>query len=140
MRDTSATIAIPLRRTDVVAALSLRGGQFGQWCPSRDWCAAGHESLRRHLIRASLRTSAGTRDRQGVRTYEPVEIRYLPPEVSAPRLFDDIDPDDPNHQVIRTEIHDQTDAIVDAIRELDLGLDRQRGTSIKRRIAHVARR
>ena len=38
-------------RAPLVAALSLRGGQFGQWCPSRDWCARGDESLRRNLIR-----------------------------------------------------------------------------------------
>ena len=48
--------------------------------------------------------------------------------VPAPSSFDD-DPDDPNHQVVRTEMQDQTDAIVDAIRELDLGVHRQRGAS-----------
>jgi len=41
-------------------------------------------------------------------------------EVPAPSSFDDIDPDDPDHQVVRTEIQDRTDAIVDAIRERDL--------------------
>ena len=74
--------------------------------------------MRRNAIRASLRTSAG-RDRRGVRAYEHIEIRYLPLEVPVPSSFDD--PDDPNQQVVRTEMQDQTDATIDAIRELDLG-------------------
>lgn len=50
------------------------------------------------------------------RTY-PVEIRYRPLEVPvAPD--DQDDPDDPDHEVVRTELRDQTDAIVDAVREL----------------------
>lgn len=48
----------------------------------------------------------------------PVEIRYRPLEV--PVIDDDAeDPDDPDHDIIRTEVRDQTDAIVDAVRELE---------------------
>lgn len=51
------------------------------------------------------------------RTY-PVEIRYRPLEV--PVVADDSDdPDDPDHEIVRTEIRDQTEAIVDAIHELE---------------------
>nr|WP_205266968.1 ATP-dependent RNA helicase HrpA [Mycolicibacterium sphagni] len=51
------------------------------------------------------------------RTY-PVEIRYRPLEV--PVVSDDSDdPDDPDHEIVRTEIRDQTEAIVDAVRELE---------------------
>ncbi|MEO3759631.1 ATP-dependent RNA helicase HrpA [Mycobacterium sp. B14F4] len=51
------------------------------------------------------------------RTY-PVEIRYRPLEV--PVADDDTDdPDDPDHEVVRTEVRDQTEAIVDAIAELE---------------------
>ncbi len=51
------------------------------------------------------------------RTY-PVEIRYRPLEV--PVVGDDSDdPDDPDHEIVRTEIRDQTEAIVDAVRELE---------------------
>ncbi|WP_407662985.1 ATP-dependent RNA helicase HrpA [Mycolicibacterium helvum] len=51
------------------------------------------------------------------RTY-PVEIRYRPLEV--PVADDDSDdPDDPDHEIVRTEIRDQTEAIVDAVRELE---------------------
>ena len=50
------------------------------------------------------------------RTY-PVEIRYRPLEV--PVVADDSeDPDDPDHEVVRTEIRDPTEAIVDAVDEL----------------------
>ncbi len=50
------------------------------------------------------------------RTY-PVEIRYRPLEV--PVAADDTDdPDDPDHEVVRTELRDQTEAIVDAVDEL----------------------
>lgn len=50
------------------------------------------------------------------RTY-PVEIRYRPLEV--PVLVDDSDdPDDPDHEVVRTELRDQTEAIVHAVDEL----------------------
>jgi ATP-dependent helicase HrpA len=52
------------------------------------------------------------------RTY-PVEIRYRPLEVAASSNDDDSDPDDPDHDVIRTEVRDQTEAIVDAVRELE---------------------
>ena len=48
------------------------------------------------------------------RTY-PVEIRYRPLEVPVPSTNDD-DPDDPDHEVVRTEMRDQTEAIIDAIR------------------------
>ncbi|MCG7596746.1 ATP-dependent RNA helicase HrpA [Mycobacterium sp. PSTR-4-N] len=49
------------------------------------------------------------------RTY-PVEIRYRPLEV--PVVIDDEDPDDPDHEVVRTEVRDPTEAIVDAVAEL----------------------
>ena len=50
------------------------------------------------------------------RTY-PVEIRYRPLEV--PVIADDEqDPDDPDHEIVRTQIRDQTEAIVDAVHEL----------------------
>jgi ATP-dependent helicase HrpA len=55
------------------------------------------------------------------RTY-PVEIRYRPLEVPVWAEDDPnglADPDDPDHDVIRTEIRDQTDAIIDAVRELE---------------------
>ncbi len=51
------------------------------------------------------------------RTY-PVEIRYRPLEVVT-GTDDDDDPDDPDHDVIRTEVRDQTEAIIDAVRELE---------------------
>jgi ATP-dependent helicase HrpA len=50
------------------------------------------------------------------RTY-PVEIRYRPLEL-APVSADDDDPDDPDHEVVRVEPRDQTEAIIDAIEEL----------------------
>ncbi len=50
------------------------------------------------------------------RTY-PVEIRYRPLEIPA-TSNDGEDPDDPDHEVIRAEPRDQTEAIVDAIHEL----------------------
>ncbi len=50
------------------------------------------------------------------RTY-PVEIRYRPLEVTG-RAADDEDPDDPDHEVVRTELRDPTEAIVDAVTEL----------------------
>ncbi|MGO4444535.1 ATP-dependent RNA helicase HrpA [Mycobacterium sp. 2YAF39] len=55
------------------------------------------------------------------RTY-PVEIRYRPLEVSvrAPTAeSNSADPDDPDHEVVRTEVRDPTDAIVDAVQELE---------------------
>jgi ATP-dependent helicase HrpA len=51
------------------------------------------------------------------RTY-PVEIRYRPLEVTVPSTNDD-DPDDPDHEVVRTEMRDPTEAIIDAIEELE---------------------
>jgi ATP-dependent helicase HrpA len=51
------------------------------------------------------------------RTY-PVEIRYRPLEVVTPTDEED-DPDDPDHEVVRTQVRDQTEAIVDAIAELE---------------------
>jgi ATP-dependent helicase HrpA len=51
------------------------------------------------------------------RTY-PVEIRYRPLELVTTAENDE-DPDDPDHDVIRTEIRDQTEAIVDAVAELE---------------------
>ncbi|TGD84512.1 ATP-dependent RNA helicase HrpA [Mycolicibacterium sp. CH28] len=50
------------------------------------------------------------------RTY-PVEIRYRPLEVTVAKDDSD-DPDDPDHEIVRTEIRDQTEAIVDAVGEL----------------------
>lgn len=50
------------------------------------------------------------------RTY-PVEIRYRPLEVAVAADESD-DPDDPDHEVVRTELRDQTEAIVDAVDEL----------------------
>jgi ATP-dependent helicase HrpA len=57
------------------------------------------------------------------RTY-PVEIRYRPLEVVVAGTTDaagsdTADPDDPDHDLIRTEMRDQTEAIVDAITELE---------------------
>ena len=50
------------------------------------------------------------------RTY-PVEIRYRPLEVVI-TASDSDDPDDPDHEVVRTELRDPTEAIVDAVHEL----------------------
>ncbi|WP_078324152.1 ATP-dependent RNA helicase HrpA [Mycobacteroides salmoniphilum] len=55
------------------------------------------------------------------RTY-PVEIRYRPLEVPVPGKSGtkaDDEPDDPDHEIVRTEIRDQTEAIADAVRELE---------------------
>jgi ATP-dependent helicase HrpA len=55
------------------------------------------------------------------RTY-PVEIRYRPLEVPVLSTEGDdhsADPDDPDHEVVRTEMRDQTEAIIDAIHELE---------------------
>ena len=53
------------------------------------------------------------------RTY-PVEIRYRPLEVTVSGADDDSeDPDDPDHEIVRTEVRDPTEAIVDAVRELE---------------------
>jgi ATP-dependent helicase HrpA len=52
------------------------------------------------------------------RTY-PVELRYRPLEVAASSNDDGTDPDDPDNDLVRTEIRDQTEAIVDAVRELE---------------------
>ncbi len=50
------------------------------------------------------------------RTY-PVEIRYRPLDLPAPAAEGE-DPDDPDHEVVRVEPRDQTEAIIDAIGEL----------------------
>jgi ATP-dependent helicase HrpA len=53
------------------------------------------------------------------RTY-PVELRYRPLEPDAPAPGEDEDEDDPDHDVVRrTAPRDQTEAIIDAVRELD---------------------
>ncbi|WP_166907237.1 ATP-dependent RNA helicase HrpA [Mycobacterium sp. DL440] len=52
------------------------------------------------------------------RTY-PVEIRYRPLEVTVGGADDADDPDDPDHEIVRTELRDPTEAIVDAVRELE---------------------
>ena len=65
------------------------------------------------------------------RTY-PVEIRYRPLEVAAP-ADDSDDPDDPDHDIVRTEMRDQTEAIVDAIAELEARAARRcAGVSLRR--------
>ena len=53
------------------------------------------------------------------RTY-PVEIRYRPLELPAPtdEASSGDDPDDPDHEVVRIEPRDQTEAIIDALQEL----------------------
>ncbi len=51
------------------------------------------------------------------RTY-PVEIRYRPLEVPVGVGAGD-DPDDPDHEIVRTESRDEIEAIVDAIDELE---------------------
>jgi ATP-dependent RNA helicase HrpA len=51
------------------------------------------------------------------RTY-PVEIRYRPLEVAVSGGPED-DPDDPDHEIVRTETRDEIEAIVDAIGELE---------------------
>ncbi|MGH3724624.1 MAG: ATP-dependent RNA helicase HrpA [Mycobacterium sp.] len=51
------------------------------------------------------------------RTY-PVEIRYRPLEVPVRGAAND-DPDDPDHEIVRTEMRDPTEAIADAVRELE---------------------
>jgi ATP-dependent helicase HrpA len=48
----------------------------------------------------------------------PVEIRYRPLEVAVPAAARD-DPDDPDDEVVRTEIRDEVEAIVDAVHELE---------------------
>ena len=50
------------------------------------------------------------------RTY-PVEIRYRPLELPPVEEEGD-DPDDPDHEVVRVEPRDQTEAIIDALHEL----------------------
>jgi len=52
------------------------------------------------------------------RTY-PVEIRYRPLELPATADEGGLgDPDDPDHDVVRIEPRDQTEAVIDALREL----------------------
>ena len=54
------------------------------------------------------------------RTY-PVEVRYRPLEVTVSAAGSSNgtdDPDDPDHEVVRTELRDPTEAIVDAVAEL----------------------
>lgn len=48
----------------------------------------------------------------------PVEVRYRPLEVATPSASGD-DPDDPDHEIVRTETRDEIEAIVDAIGELE---------------------
>ncbi|HEX4394022.1 MAG TPA: ATP-dependent RNA helicase HrpA [Mycobacterium sp.] len=48
----------------------------------------------------------------------PVEIRYRPLEVPVPTAAHD-DPDDPDDEIVRTEIRDEVEAIVDAVHELE---------------------
>ncbi|OFJ52403.1 ATP-dependent RNA helicase HrpA [Mycolicibacterium grossiae] len=52
------------------------------------------------------------------RTY-PVEIRYRPLEVVVTSDDAGEDPDDPDDEIVRTELRDPTEAIVDAVRELE---------------------
>ncbi|WP_406815337.1 ATP-dependent RNA helicase HrpA [Mycobacterium sp. M23085] len=51
------------------------------------------------------------------RTY-PVEVRYRPLEVAVPAASGE-DPDDPDHEIVRTETRDEVEAIVDAVGELE---------------------
>ncbi|OBH88167.1 ATP-dependent RNA helicase HrpA [Mycobacterium sp. E2989] len=51
------------------------------------------------------------------RTY-PVQIRYRPLELPVVSGAED-DPDDPDHEIVRTETRDEVEAIVDAIAELE---------------------
>jgi ATP-dependent helicase HrpA len=51
------------------------------------------------------------------RTY-PVEIRYRPLELTNRAEVTGDDPDDPDHEVVRVEPRDQTEAIIDALAEL----------------------
>jgi len=48
----------------------------------------------------------------------PVEVRYRPLEVAVAATAHD-DPDDPDDEVVRTEIRDEIEAIVDAVHELE---------------------
>jgi ATP-dependent helicase HrpA len=48
----------------------------------------------------------------------PVEIRYRPLEVPVSTAAHD-DPDDPDDEIVRTEIRDEVEAIVDAVHELE---------------------
>ncbi|CAN5237914.1 ATP-dependent RNA helicase HrpA [soil metagenome] len=52
------------------------------------------------------------------RTY-PVEIRYCPLEIAVRADAADDDPDDPDHDLVRTQMRDQTEAIIDAVDELE---------------------
>ena len=64
-------------------------------------------------VRRALRR--GAPDRRGVRPDVPGRDP-LPPTGSARSSADDgDDPDDPDHEIVRTEMRDQTEAIVDAI-------------------------
>ncbi|OBF12592.1 ATP-dependent RNA helicase HrpA [Mycobacterium sp. ACS4054] len=51
------------------------------------------------------------------RTY-PVQIRYRPLELPVASGAEE-DPDDPDHEIVRTETRDEVEAIVDAIAELE---------------------
>jgi ATP-dependent helicase HrpA len=48
----------------------------------------------------------------------PVEMRYRPREVPVSTVARD-DPDDPDDEIVRTEIRDEVEAIVDAVHELE---------------------
>ncbi|WP_375488714.1 ATP-dependent RNA helicase HrpA [uncultured Jatrophihabitans sp.] len=52
------------------------------------------------------------------RTY-PVEIRYRPLEQPVAPVDEEDDADDPDHEIVHTRLRDQTEAIVDAVRELE---------------------
>ena len=66
------------------------------------------------------------------RTY-PVEIRYRPLEVAVPSSTMTDDPDDPDHEVVRTEMRDQTEAIIDAVGELESrAAGRRAGVPVRR--------
>ncbi len=56
-------------------------------------------------------------DRRGLRAHVPGR-NPLSPIGSAVPVDDSDDPDDPDHEIVRTEMRDQTDAIVDAVAEL----------------------
>lgn len=51
------------------------------------------------------------------RTY-PVDVRYRPLELVAPSRDGSLDPDDPDHDLVAGRPRDQTEAIIDAVAEL----------------------
>ena len=72
-------------------------------------------------------------DRRGVRAHLPGRDPLPPTGSPGARQQDDDDPDDPDHEIVRTEMRDQTEAIVDAIGELESRAARRRaGVPVRR--------